>query len=80
MRITILTWNSMRLWEERAALALSTPRLTLSLSIEIRARVRESATSVLTLTIYQAVITGAEIAVTVIPVAHTRERGQVNER
>jgi hypothetical protein len=62
----------MRLWEERAALALSTSRSTLSLSIETRAR--ESAISALTLTIYQAVITGAEIAVTVIPVAHTRER------
>jgi hypothetical protein len=72
MRITILTWSLMRIWEERAALALSTPRLTLSLSTETRAR--ESAISALTLTIYQAVITGAEIAVTVIPVAHTRER------
>jgi hypothetical protein len=62
----------MRLWEERAALALSTSRSTLLLSIGTGKR--ESAISALTLTIYQAVITGAEIAVTVIPVAHTRER------
>jgi hypothetical protein len=72
MRITILTWNLMRLWEEMAALALSTPRLTLSLSTEIRAR--ESAISALLLTSYQAVITGAEIVVIVVTVAHTRER------
>jgi hypothetical protein len=32
MRITILTLNLMRLWEARAALALSIPHLTLSLN------------------------------------------------
>jgi hypothetical protein len=62
----------MRLWEGRVAIALSIPRSTLSLSIETRER--ESAISALNLTNYQAVITAAEIAVTVITVAHTRER------
>jgi hypothetical protein len=62
----------MRLWGARAALALSIPRLILSLSIGTGKR--ESAISALALMIYQAVITGAGIAVIAIPVAHTRER------
>jgi hypothetical protein len=62
----------MKLWEVRAALALSISRSTLSLNTETRER--ESAISALALMIYQAEITAAEIAVIAIPAAHTRER------
>jgi hypothetical protein len=62
----------MKLWGARVALALSIPHLTLSLSTGTGKR--ESAISALALMIYQAEITGAEIAVIAIPVAHTRER------
>jgi hypothetical protein len=62
----------MRLWEVRAALALSIPRSTLSLNIETGKR--ESAISAPPLMTYQAVIIAAGIAVIATPVAHTRER------
>jgi hypothetical protein len=50
------------------------PERWLSNTYKRKLRKRESAISALTLMTYQTEITGAEIAVIAIPVAHTRER------